>query len=150
MRNKSIKGNWIAAALAIFTGLAGGLFGAFLSATYPALSSSTTIVASEPLSPVTGTSILLLDKANAHASVMVDRNGLIVLNLTTRNGRKQIALGVFGDSKLEVGIFDSIGKARAAVEVPMLDAGRVHMLLLDKDEAGRGDCFGRQDGCPGA
>lgn len=143
----SIKANWMVSALAILTGLAGGLFGAFLSATYPALSSSTTIVTSEPLTPVPGTSILLLNKGDAHASVIVDRNALIVLNLTTRNGRKQIALGVLGDSKLEVAIFDSVGKARAAVEIPMKDTGRVHMLLFDKDEAARGDCFSRQDGC---
>jgi hypothetical protein len=81
-----------------------------------------------------GTPILLLNKGEAHASVKVDRNGLILLNLTTKTGQNQIALGVLGDSKLEVGVFDSAGKAKAGMEVPMRDSGRVHMLLLDKHE----------------
>ncbi len=82
-----------------------------------------------------GTPILLFNKGEAHASVKVDRNGLILLNLTTKTGQNQIALGVLGDSKLEVGVFDSAGKARAGMEVPMKDSGRVHMLLLDKQDA---------------
>ena len=81
-----------------------------------------------------GTPILLFNKGEAHASVKVDRNGLILLNLTTKTGQNQIALGVLGDSKLEVGVFDSVGKARAGMEVPMKDSGRVHMLLLDKHD----------------
>jgi len=82
-----------------------------------------------------GTSILLLNKGEAHASVKVDRNGLILLNLTTKTGQNQIALGVLGDSKLEVGVFDSAGKAKAGMEVPMKDSGHVHMLLFDKKSA---------------
>ena len=81
-----------------------------------------------------GTPILLFNKGEAHASVKVDRNGLILLNLTTKTGQNQIALGVLGDSKLEVGVFDSAGKARAGMEVPMKTSGQVHMLLLDKHE----------------
>jgi len=117
---------------AILAGLAGGVLGAFLSLGYPALSFSTTSVTSGPLNIEPGTPILLLNNGVAHASIKVDRNGLIILNLTTKTGQNQIALGVLGDSKLEVGIFDSAGKARAGIEVPMKDAGRVHMLLFDE------------------
>jgi hypothetical protein len=81
-----------------------------------------------------GTPILLLNKGEAHASVKVDRNGLILLNLTTKTGQNQIALGVLGDSKIEVGVFDAAGKARAGLEVPMQTSARVHTLLLDKHE----------------
>ena len=127
---------WIAGATsAIVVGLAGGVFGAFLSVVHPALSSSNTSVASVPVTIEPGTPILLFNKGEAHASVKVDRNGLILLNLTTKTGQNQIALGVLGDSKLEVGVFDSAGKAKAGMEVPMRDTGRVHMLLLDKQEA---------------
>ena len=117
---------------AVAAGLAGGVFGAFLSVAHPALGSSTTSVASAPVTIEPGTPILLFNKGEAHASVKVDRNGLILLNLTTKTGQNQIALGVLGDSKLEVGVFDSAGKAKAGMEVPMKDSGRVHMLLLDK------------------
>jgi hypothetical protein len=131
--------NWIAAsALAILTGLAGGIFGAFLSLTYPALGSSTNLVAPESLTIAPGASILLLDKGEAHASVRVERTGLIVLDLTTRNGRNQVALGMLGDAKLEVGVFDSAGKARAGMEVPMKDAAQVQMLLFDKNRVHSG------------
>jgi hypothetical protein len=117
---------------AVAVGLAGGIFGAFLSVAHPALNTSTTSVASAPVTIEPGTPILLFNKGEAHASVKVDRNGLILLNLTTKTGQNQIALGVLGDSKLEVGVFDSAGKAKAGMEVPMKDSGRVHMLLLDK------------------
>ncbi len=127
--------SWIIGATsAVAVGLAGGVFGAFLSVAHPALSSSTTPVSSVPVTIEPGTPILLFNKGEAHASVKVDRNGLILLNLTTKTGRNQIALGVLGDSKLEVGVFDSVGKARAGMEVPMKDSGRVHMLLLDKQD----------------
>ncbi len=127
--------SWIVGATsAVAVGLAGGVFGAFLSVAHPALSSSTTPVSSVPVTIEPGTPILLFNKGEAHASVKVDRNGLILLNLTTKTGRNQIALGVLGDSKLEVGVFDSVGKARAGMEVPMKDSGRVHMLLLDKQD----------------
>ena len=127
--------SWIVGATsAVAVGLAGGVFGAFLSVAHPALSSSTTPVSSVPVTIEPGTPILLLNKGEAHASVKVDRNGLILLNLTTKTGRNQIALGVLGDSKLEVGVFDSVGNARAGMEVPMKDSGRVHMLLLDKQD----------------
>ena len=127
---------WIAgAASAIVVGFAGGLFGALLSVANPALSTSTTSVHSAPVTIEPGTPILLFNKGEAHASVKVDRNGLILLNLTTKTGQNQIALGVLGDSKLEVGVFDSAGKAKAGMEVPMRNSGRVHMLLLDKHES---------------
>ncbi len=127
--------SWIVGATsAVAVGLAGGVFGAFLSVAHPALSSSTTPVSSVPVTIEPGTPILLFNKGEAHASVKVNRNGLILLNLTTKTGRNQIALGVLGDSKLEVGVFDSVGKARAGMEVPMKDSGRVHMLLLDKQD----------------
>jgi hypothetical protein len=127
-----------ASALAILTGFAGGIFGAFLSVTYPARSSSTNLVNPGPLTIAPNTPILLLNKGEARASVRVDRSGLIVFNLTTSNGRNQVALGVLGDSKLEVGVFDSTGKARAGMEVPMKDAAQVQMLQLDKDKANPG------------
>ena len=127
---------WIAGAMsAVATGLAGGVFGAFLSVAHPATSTSNTSVASTPVTIEPGTPILLFNKGEAHASVKVDRNGLILLNLTTKTGQNQIALGVLGDSKLEVGVFDSVGKAKAGMEVPMKDSGKVHMLLLDKQDA---------------
>jgi hypothetical protein len=119
---------------AIVVGVAGGVLGAFLSVVQPAASTSNTYVASRPATIEPGTPILLFNKGEAHASVQVDRNGLILLNLTTRTGQNQIALGVLGNSKLEVGVFDSAGKAKAGMEVPMRDNGRVHMLLLDKHE----------------
>ena len=126
---------WIAGAMsAVAVGLVGGVFGAFLSVAHPALSPSTTSVASAPVTIEPGTPILLFNKGEAHASVKVDRNGLILLNLTTKTGQNQIALGVLGDSKLQVGVFDSVGKAKAGMEVPMQDSGRVHMLLLDKPD----------------
>ena len=104
---------WIAGATtAMAVGLAGGVFGAFLSVAHPALSPSNTPVASAPVTIEPGTPILLFNKGEAHASVKVDRNGLILLNLTTKTGQNQIALGVLGDSKLEVGVFDSAGKAQ--------------------------------------
>ena len=130
------KKSWIiGATTAVAVGLAGGVFGAFLSVAHPALSSTTTTVTSEPVTIEPGTPILLFNKGEAHASVKVDRNGLILLNLTTKTGQNQIALGVLGDSKLEVGVFDSAGKARAGMEVPMKTSGQVHMLLLDKHDA---------------
>jgi hypothetical protein len=125
------------AASAIVVGIAGGVLGAFLSVTHPALSSSTTLVASVPLTLEPGTPILLFNKGEAYASVKVDRSGLILLNLTTRIGQNQIALDVLGDSKLEVGVFDSLGKAKAGMEVPMSETGRVRMLL-DKKEINPG------------
>src|SRR5579871_408624 len=130
------KKSWIiGATTAVAVGLAGGVFGAFLSVAHPALSSTTTTVTSEPVTIEPGTPILLLNNGEAHASVKVDRNGLILLNLTTKTGQNQIALGVLGDSKLEVGVFDSAGKARAGMEVPMKTSGRVHTLLFDKKNA---------------
>jgi hypothetical protein len=127
-----------ASVLAILTGFAGGIFGAFLTVTRPALSSTTDLGNPGPLTIAPNTSILLLNKGAARASVRVDRSGLIVFNLTTSNGRNQVALGMLGDSRLEVGVFDSMGKARAGMEVPMNDAARVQMLLLDKDKANPG------------
>ena len=127
---------WIAgAATAVAVGIVGGVFGAFLSIAHPALTSSTTPVASAPVTIEPGTPILLFNKGAAHASVKVDRNGLILLNLTTKTGQNQIALGVLGDSKLELGVFDAAGKARAGMEVPMRNSERVHLLLLDKQSA---------------
>jgi hypothetical protein len=120
---------------AVAVGLIGGVFGAFLSVAHPALSSSNTPVASAPVTIEPGTPILLFKNGDAHASVKVNRNGLILLNLTTKTGQNQIALGVLGDSKLEVGVFDSAGKAKAGMEVPMKDSGHVHMLLFDKKNA---------------
>jgi len=125
----------LGATSAVAVGLIGGVFGAFLSVAHPALSSSNTSVASVPVTIEPGTPILLFKNGEAHASVKVNRNGLILLNLTTKTGQNQIALGVLGDSKLEVGVFDSAGKAKAGMEVPMKDSGRVHMLLLDKQSA---------------
>lgn len=87
-----------------------------------------------PLTLEPGTPVLILDKGAAHASVKVDRNGLILLNFTTTTGQNQIALSVIGDSSLELGVFDSFGKVKLGVEVPMKDSGQVHMLLLDKRE----------------
>jgi len=125
---------WIVGATsAIAVGLVGGVFGAFLAIARPAMGSSTTSVAPSPVTIEPGTSILLLNKGEAHASVKVNRNGLILLNLQTSTGRNQIALGVLGDSKLEVGVFDSSGKAKAGMEVPMKDSGHVHMLLFNKN-----------------
>src|SRR5579864_1549316 len=127
---------WIAGAMsAVAVGIAGGVFGALLTVAQPTLNTSTTSVASAPVTIEPGTPILLFNKGEAHASVKVDRNGLILLNLTTKTGQNQIALGVLGDSKLEVGVFDSVGKAKAGMEVPMKDSGKVHMLLLDKQDA---------------
>ena len=135
----STYSKWMAASLlAILTGLAGGIFGAFLSVTYPARSSSTNRVNREPLTIAPNTSILLLDKGEARTSVRVDRSGLIVFDLTTSNGRNQVALGMLGDSRLEVGVFDSMGKARAGMEVPMNNAAKVQMLLLDKNKVTSG------------
>ena len=131
-RSKSLI---LGATTAVAVGLAGGIFGAFLSVAHPTLGPSTTSVASAPVTIEPGTPILLFNKGEAHASVKVDRNGLILLNLTTKTGQNQIALGVLGDSKLEVGVFDSAGKARAGMEVPMKTSDQVHMLLLDKHEA---------------
>jgi hypothetical protein len=126
---------WIAGVTsAIAVGLAGGVLGAFLSVVKPAASSSNTSVASMPVTIEPGTPIFLLNNGEAHASVQVNRNGLILLNLTTKTGQNQIALGVLGDSKLEVGVFDSAGKAKAGMEVPMRNTGRVHMLLFDKHD----------------
>jgi hypothetical protein len=121
-------------ASAIVVGIAGGVFGAFLSAAHPALNSSITSVDPVPLTIEPSTPIILFNKGEAHASIKVDRNGLILLNLTTGIGQNQIALGVLGDSRLEVGVFDSAGNAKAGLEVPMRDSGHVHMLLLDKKE----------------
>lgn len=124
---------WIVGAmsLAILAGIAGGLFGALLSTTASPLDSTTTSV-TEPVELQPGTPILLLNKGVARAVVKVDRNGLILLNFTTRTGQNRIALGVLGDSKLGVGVFDSVGKPKAAMEVPMKDSGRVHLLLNRK------------------
>jgi len=117
---------------AIAAGIVGGVFGASLSVAHPALRSSTPSVASVPVIIKPGTPILLINNGEAHASVRVDRNGLILLNFATRTGRNQIALGVLGASKLEVGVFDSAGKAKVGIEVPMKDSGQVRTLLLDK------------------
>jgi len=117
---------------AIAIGVAGGVLGAFVSASSPVATSSNTSVASQPAFLEPGTPILLLNNGEAHASVQVNPNGLILLNLTTRTGQNQIALGVLGDSKLELGVFDSSGRAKAGMEVPMRDSGRVHMLMLDR------------------
>jgi hypothetical protein len=127
---------WIAGVTsAVVVGLAGGVFGAFLSIAHPVMGTSTTYVAPSPVTIEPGTSILLLNKGEAHASVKVNRNGLILLNLQTKTGQNQIALGVLGDSKLEVGVFDSSGRAKAGMEVPMRDSGRVHVLLLHQQNA---------------
>src|SRR5260221_8226500 len=78
---KVSKKFWIAgAASAVAVGLAGGVFGAFLSVAHPTLNSSTTNVNSEPVTIKPGTPILLFNKGEAHASVKVDQNGLILLN----------------------------------------------------------------------
>ena len=125
--------NWMVEAVsAVVVGLAGGVFGAFLSLAYPVHISSTGSVASAPVTIKPGTPILLFNQGAARATVKVDRNGIILLNLTTRTGRNQIALGVLGDSKLEVGVFDSIGNAKAGMEVPLGNSGRVRTLLLAK------------------
>jgi hypothetical protein len=77
------------------------------------------------------TPILLLQNGDAHASVKVDRNGLIVLNFTTKTGRNQIALGVLGDSLLHLGVLDSAGKVRGGLEIPIPDAAQVQSLQLN-------------------
>lgn len=123
---------WTAvAASAIAVGLVGGAFGASLSVAHPAPGFATTAVVPVPITAEPGTPILLFNKGKAHASVKVNRNGLILLNLMTRTGQNQIVLGVLGNSKLEVGVFDSAGKAKGGMEVPMKDSGSVQMLLLD-------------------
>ena len=128
----------VGAASAMVVGMAGGVLGAFLSIGHPALSSSITPVASVPLTIEPGTPIILFNEREAQVSVKVDRAGLILLNLTTGIGQNQIALGVLGDSKLEVGVFDSVGNPKAGMEIPMRDSGHVHMLLLDKKELNPG------------
>jgi hypothetical protein len=45
---------------------------------------------------------------------------------------------VLGDSKLEVGVFDSAGKAKAGMEVPMRESSHVRMLLLDRKKLNPG------------
>jgi hypothetical protein len=118
--------------------MAGGVFGAFLSINHPALSFSTTSVASGPLTLAPSTPILLFSKGEERASIKVDPNGLILLKLGTKTGQKQLALSVLGDSMLQVGVFDSAGRAKAGMEVPMNDLGHVHVLLLDKKEMNPG------------
>jgi hypothetical protein len=127
--------HWITgAASAIVVGIAGGVFGAFLSVAHPGLSSSIAPIAPVPLTIEPGSSIVLVNTGEAQASVKVDRNGLILLSVTSGIGENQIALGVLGDSKLEVGVFDSAGEAKVGMEVPMRNSGHVHILLLDKKE----------------
>ncbi len=123
---------WIAgAASAIAAGVVGGVFGALISISNPAqVADSAVGPRSSIIKP--GMPILLFDKGAARAEVQVDRNGIILLDLTTRTGQNQIALGMLGDSKLEVGVFDSTGKAKAGLEVPMKDSERVHLLMLEK------------------
>jgi hypothetical protein len=130
--SKNRKKYGVEIALAVVAGLVGGTLGALLSTSYSALSTSTTSVASAPVALEPGTPVLLFDQGEAHATVKVDRNGVVILNFTTRTGQNRIALGVLGDSKLELGVFDSAGKARAGMEIPMRDSGRVQTLLLDK------------------
>jgi len=127
-----ISGLFVSAAVGILSGTIGAII-----ASKPVLA-NTLLFPSHPSEPriiTPSTPILLFQEGGAHASVKVDRNGLILLNLTTKTGQNQIALGVLGDSKLEVGVFDSAGKARAGMEVPMKTSGQVHMLLLDKHDA---------------
>jgi hypothetical protein len=126
---------WVASGamgLAIVIGIAGGVFGAFLSTTAasPAQSTLTSARGAVQLRP--GTQILLLDKGTARAVAKVDRNGVILLSFTSPTGQNRVALGMLGNSKLAVGVFDSGGKPKAGMEVPMKDSGRVHMLLNRK------------------
>jgi hypothetical protein len=123
----------IGAASTVVTGIAGGVFGALLSVSNPAWVSSHTAATSDSVTIKPGTSIILFNQGAARAEVKVDRTGLILLNLTTKTDQKQVALGVLGDSKLALGVFDSTGKAKAGLEVPMKDSGKVHMLLLEKN-----------------
>jgi hypothetical protein len=124
---------WIAgAASAMTAGVVGGTFGALISVSNPAPVATHTSIAARPSIIKPGMPIMLYDKGTSHAEVQVDRNGLILLNLTTSTGQNQIALGLLGDSKLELGVFDSTGKAKAGLEVPMKDSERVHLLMLEK------------------
>jgi hypothetical protein len=130
--SKNRKKYGVEIALAVVAGLVGGTLGALLSTSYSALSTSTTSVASAPVALEPGTPVLLFYQGEAHATVKVYRNGVVILNFTTRTGQNRIALVVLGDSKLELGVFDSAGKARGGMEIPMRDSGRVQTLLLDK------------------
>jgi hypothetical protein len=130
--SRTLRSRLPAAASAIVAGLAGGVFGAFLSVAHQSSATSGAGV-SQPPAIEPGIPMLLISNREAHASVMVDRKGLILLNLVTRTGQKQIALGMMGDSQVEVGVFDSAGNAKAGIKVPMGDAGRVEMLLLHKE-----------------
>lgn len=123
---------WIVGAmsLAVVIGICGGVFGAYLSTAATSLKPAVASDGAIELQP--GTPILLLHKGAARAVVRVDRNGIILLNFTTPTGKNRIALGVLGDSKLAVGVFDSVGKPKAGMEVPMKDGAKVHLLLNRK------------------
>ena len=123
----------IGATAAVVTGIAGGIFGALLTVSTPALVSSHNAVTPASLTIKPGTSVVLFNQGAERAEVKVDKTGLILLNVTTNSEQKTVALGVMGDSKLALGVFDSTGKAKAGLEVPMKDSGKVHMLLLDKN-----------------
>jgi hypothetical protein len=127
---------WLAGATsAVAVGLAGGVFGAFLSLAPSVFNQSTTPVVSMPIAIEPGTSILLFNRVAARGSAKVDGNELILLNLTTKTGQNQIAPGVLGGSKLEVCVFDSADMARTRLEVPTKTSGQVQMLLLDQHDA---------------
>lgn len=122
----------IGASCAVLTGIAGGIFGALLTISHANVTSSNTAVTATAVNVTPGTPVVLFSKGAQRAEVKVDKSGLILLNLTTKTDQKQVALGVLGDSKLQLGVFDSTGKAKAGIEVPMKDSGRVHVLLLEK------------------
>ena len=110
-------------------GILGGTVGAIV-ASKPVLA-GTHISPSYPSEPhiiKPSTPILLFQNGDAHASVKVDRHGLIVLNFTTKTIRNQIAFGVLGDSLLQLGVFDSSDKVRGGLEVPMHDAAQIQSL----------------------
>lgn len=124
-KSSGIKGM----ALAIAAGIGGGVFGAFVSAANPTFVASATRANAKPVSAKPGTPILLFDKGATRAVVRVDRNGLILLNFTTRSGHNRIALGVLGDDKVAVGVLDSKGQPRMGIALPTDDATRPTLLL---------------------
>jgi len=134
VKNTMSKTLWISGMLSsVAFGVIAGTIGALISSPRPVLLQPHTplSLSSGPLTLKPSTPILLFQNGDAHASVKVDRNGLIVLNFTTKTGHNQIALGVLGDSSLQVGVFNSSGQARGGLVVPMQDSARVQSLQLD-------------------
>jgi len=123
-----ISGLFVSAAVGILSGTIGAII-----ASKPVLA-NTLLFPSHPSEPriiTPSTPILLFQEGGAHASVKVDRNGLIILNFTTKTGRNQIALGVLGDSFLHPCVFDASGRVRGGLELPMPAAAQVQSLYLN-------------------